>query len=64
MRTTLHIDDELIRKAMAVSGVSTKRGVVDLALREMVRVRLQADVRQYRGKLLWEGDLEAMRTDS
>jgi Arc/MetJ family transcription regulator len=63
MRTNIEIDDGLIRQAMEVSGAATKRQAVDLALREMIRVARQAEVRKFRGKLHWEGDLDAMRTD-
>ena len=32
-------------------------------LRTLVALRRQADIRRFRGRLMWEGDLEAMRTD-
>ena len=35
-RTTIVLDDKLIRRAMLVSDVKTKRAVVDRALRELV----------------------------
>jgi Arc/MetJ family transcription regulator len=63
MRTNIEIDERLIRQAMEVSGAATKRQAVDLALREMIRVARQTEVRKFRGKLHWEGDLDAMRTD-
>jgi len=37
MKMTMHIDDELLEKAMAVAGVGSKTAAVDLALREFVR---------------------------
>ncbi len=61
MRTNIEIDDELIGKAMSLSGLTTKRETVEEALRLLVRLKSQEAIRNYRGKLPWEGDLEAMR---
>ena len=63
MRTNIVIDDELMADAMRATGVRTKREAVDLALRTLLRLRQQQDIRDYRGKLPWSGDLEAMRAD-
>lgn len=63
MRTNIVIDDKLMKAALRASGIKTKREVVELGLRTLVRLRRQADIRSYRGKLDWEGDLQAMRRD-
>lgn len=63
MRTNIVIDDDLIHEALRVSGSRTKREVVDRGLRLLVRLERQAEVRGFRGKLDWQGDLEAMRRD-
>jgi Arc/MetJ family transcription regulator len=63
MRTNIVIDDALIEEAMTAAGVRTKREVVELGLQTLVRLRRQAEVRRYRGKLNWRGDLETMRQD-
>ena len=63
MRTNIVIDDNLMKAALRASGIKTKREVVELGLRTLVRLRHQADIRSYRGKLDWEGDLQAMRRD-
>ena len=34
---TMHIDDDLLEKAMSLAGVESKTAAVDLALREFVR---------------------------
>jgi Arc/MetJ family transcription regulator len=61
-RTNIVLDDELIRRAMQVSGAKTKREVVDRALRELVaRASVYRSLRKLRGKLPWEGDLAAWR---
>jgi Arc/MetJ family transcription regulator len=63
MRTNIVIDDELMTKAMQAAGVKTKREAVELGLRTLLRLRQQREIRDYRGKLRWSGDLDAMRTD-
>lgn len=63
MRTNIVIDDELMRAALAASGAKTKREVVELGLRTLVRLGEQARLKNYRGKLDWSGDLERMRRD-
>ena len=63
MRTNIVIDDELMREALRASGASTKKEAVERGLRMLVRVNKQAEIRKFRGKLHWEGDLDAMRTD-
>jgi Arc/MetJ family transcription regulator len=63
MRTNIVIDDKLMRDTLRATGLKTKREAVELGLRTLLRLRKQAEVRQYRGKLPWTGDLDAMRTD-
>jgi Arc/MetJ family transcription regulator len=64
MRTNIVIDDALMAEAMRATGAKTKREVVEQALRKLIQLRRQAEIRKYRGKLTsWEGDLEAMRLD-
>jgi Arc/MetJ family transcription regulator len=64
MRTNIVIDDKLMDEALAATGLRTKREAVELGLRTLVRLHRQAGMRRYRGKLQWEGDLDAMRRDS
>ena len=42
MRTNIEIDDLLLSRAMAASGLSTKRATVEEGLRLLVRMRRQA----------------------
>jgi Arc/MetJ family transcription regulator len=63
MRTNIVIDDKLMRETLRVTGLKTKREAVDQALRTLLRLRRQAKIRRFRGKLDWQGDLDAMRTD-
>ncbi len=63
MRTNIVIDDKLMKDTLRATGLTTKREVVELGLRTLLRLGQQAQMRRLRGKLAWEGDLEAMRTD-
>jgi Arc/MetJ family transcription regulator len=63
MRTNIDIDDELMAEALKRSGATTKRAAVEQALRLLIQTRRQAGLRKLRGKVKWEGDLDAMRTD-
>jgi Arc/MetJ family transcription regulator len=63
MRTNIVIDDALMKDALEATGLTTKREAVELGLRTLVRLNRQANIRRFRGRLKWEGDLDAMRTD-
>jgi Arc/MetJ family transcription regulator len=63
MRTNIVIDDKLMKDALRVTGAKTKREAVELGLKTLVQLNRQAQARQYKGKLKWEGNLDDMRTD-
>lgn len=62
-RTNIELDDDLVKEAGELSGLSTKRAVVEEALRTMIRLKRQAKVKELFGKVQWEGDLDEMRRD-
>jgi len=64
MRTNIVIDDKLMKETLRLTGLRTKREVVELGLRTVVRLRKQEELKRFRGKLKWQGDLDAMRTDT
>ncbi|WP_018407847.1 type II toxin-antitoxin system VapB family antitoxin [Methylocystis rosea] len=63
MRTNIVIDDKLMEEALRATGLKTKKEAVELALRTLLRLQRQKQIRSLRGKLDWRGDLDAMRTD-
>jgi len=63
MRTNIVIDDRLMNKAKKVSGYKTKKETIEEALKLLVAQREQSEIRNVRGKLNWEGNLEEMRLD-
>jgi len=60
-RTNVVIDDDLIAKAKACTGLKTKRAVIEEGLRTLILLHAQGGVRKLRGKLTWEGDLDELR---
>lgn len=64
MRTNIVIDDKLMKATLSATGLKTKREAVELGLRTLLRLKKQLEIRRYRGKLSWQGDLDAMRTDT
>ncbi|MEE8397665.1 MAG: type II toxin-antitoxin system VapB family antitoxin [Desulfobacterales bacterium] len=63
MRTNIVIDDELMHEAMTLSQLKTKKAVVETGLRLLVQIKKQEQVKNLRGKLKWDGDLDTMRLD-
>jgi Arc/MetJ family transcription regulator len=64
MRMNIVIDDELMEEAFKMSGgVSTKKELVELALREFVDTRKRRDLRELRGRVAFadEYDYKSMR---
>ncbi len=63
MRTNIVIDDELMNEAMTLSQIRTKKDVVETGLKLLVQIKKQEKVKNLRGKLKWDGDLNEMRLD-
>lgn len=63
MRTNVVIDDQLMKDALKLSGFRTKKDAIEAGLRLLVEFSRQAKVKNFRGKLIWSGDLDKMRTD-
>jgi Arc/MetJ family transcription regulator len=63
MRTNIVIDDKLMQDALRATGLKTKREVVEEGLRSLLRLSKQGEIRRLRGKLNWQGNLHAMRSD-
>ncbi len=64
MRTNIVVDDTLVAEALAVTGLKTKREAVELGLKTLIRLERQGQIKGFRGKLAWDGDLDAMRRDA
>jgi len=51
VRTNIELDDELLKEAMTLSGISTKKAVVQLALEEFVRARKKKNLLDLAGRI-------------
>ncbi len=60
-RTNIVLDDSLVAQCQKITGIKTRRGLVDYALRELLRRESQAEILQLKGKVAWEGDLSLSR---
>jgi Arc/MetJ family transcription regulator len=63
VRTNIVIDDKLMRDTLRATGLKTKREAVEQGLQTLLLLSRQAQIRRFRGKLAWQGDLNAMRSD-
>ena len=63
MRTNIVIEDTLMDDALKLTGLKTKREVVELGLKMLIKLKKQEDIRRFRGKLSWDGDLDEMRNN-
>ncbi len=63
VRTNIVLDQALIDEALALTGLKTKKAVIEEALRTLTRLKRQENIRALRGQLHWEGDLDRLRTD-
>lgn len=63
MRTNVVIDDQLMESALKLSGLRTKKDAIEAGLRLLVKFKRQAQIKDYRGKLKWTGNLDKMRMD-
>jgi len=63
VRTNIVIDDGLMQAAMQLTGLKTKREAVEAGLKTLLRLAQQEEIRKFRGRLDWQGDLDRMRQD-
>ncbi len=63
MRTNIVIDDALMKRVMKLTGLRTKREAVEMGLKALITLKNQENIKNYRGKLKWIGDLDDMRSD-
>ena len=64
MRTNIVIDEEIMNQALTIGGYRTKKEAVEAGLKLIVRLKKQEEIKKYRGKLKWDGDLDEMRSNT
>ena len=62
-RTKLVLDERLLVEATQVLAAKTYSAAVNIALKEVVRIRQIQSIPQFFGSGIWEGDLSQMRED-
>jgi Arc/MetJ family transcription regulator len=60
-RTNVVLDDQLVTDCMEITGIKTRRALIDHALREILRREDQKKVLGLKGQVEWEGDLMEWR---
>ena len=60
-RTNVVLDEELVEKCQKLTGIKTRRALIDYALQELLRHRRQRRLLELKGSITWDGDLDAWR---
>lgn len=62
MRTNIELDDVLVKQAIKLSKLKTKREVVQEALKSYVASMKKRELLNLKGRVSWEGNLKEMRS--
>jgi Arc/MetJ family transcription regulator len=60
-RTNIDLDERLVRRARALTGLKTKRAVVDKALEVLVQTEARKGILKFYGAGVWKGNLKRLR---
>ncbi|NEO26007.1 MAG: type II toxin-antitoxin system VapB family antitoxin [Kamptonema sp. SIO4C4] len=63
MKTNIVIDDQLMADALKVTGLESQQEAIELGLKTLIKLKQQEKIKEFKGKLKWEGNLEEMRSD-
>lgn len=61
MRTTLDLPQDLLERAMSLSHIKTKTQVITQALQEMIRKSEISDLKNFKGNVGLDIDLDVIR---
>jgi Arc/MetJ family transcription regulator len=62
-RTNVVLDEDLIEAGLEVTGLKSRRALIDYALRQLLRRESQRRILELKGRVHWEGDLSSMRQE-
>ena len=54
MRTNVVLDDNLVKNALTISGISTKKELITVALKEFIKNRSRLNIKDLKGKISFE----------
>ena len=60
-RTNIELDDRLVNEGLKVFKCKSKRELVHLALKELLKSAKRKEILKLRGQVQWEGDLDELR---
>ena len=60
-RTNVVLDDELVEECQRLTGIETRRQLIDFALHEVLRHARQRRLLKLKGSVRWEGNVAAWR---
>ena len=61
MRTTLDLPESLVEEGLRVTQIKTKTALITTALKELIRKHVIADIKNYKGKIDLNLDLDSLR---
>lgn len=61
-RTNVVLDDGLVTQCQEATGIKTRKDLIDFALHELLRHERQKKMLELKGRVRWDGDLDAWRT--
>ncbi len=61
-RTNIEIDVDLLKEAMQLTKLKTIKDVMHHSLRELIKLEKRKKLLKLKGKVIWEGDLDQMRS--
>lgn len=62
-RTSIDLNDKLVKEGLKITQLRTKKDLVNYALEELVKKARRKRIMELKGKFQWEGDLRQMRAD-
>jgi len=60
-RTNIELDERVLKEAIHLTHLQTKKAVVNYALEELVKKLKRKKMLELEGKVKWEGNLAEMR---
>ena len=60
-RTNIELNDKILKDALRLTRIKTKKDVVNYALEELVKKLRRKKILELEGKVKWEGNLNEMR---
>jgi Arc/MetJ family transcription regulator len=61
MRTNIELDDTLVKKAMDLTQITTKKALINKALEELIKSNTRKGMLKFMDSGIWKGDLKKMR---